>query len=315
MAFSKIFGKKVIHKHNIEKKIVLLYFRLQMRCKRTMACLGARRAIANGKSELRNSFFLANNMGFFSKLFAGGIGWALGGPLGAIIGVALASIFSSDGSASTYRQRIDTTNTTTRQRKSQTTQSDFVMSLIVLQAAVMKADKVVKKSELNVVKRFLLTLFDEATTLEALQLLKQVLQQEIDVEPVARQVGMRMTAGAKRELLHMLFEIAYADDVCTPAENALLEHIATLIGVSATDTASIKAMFGRQTNPQWAYEVLEITADASDEEVKKAYRKMAMKYHPDRVSTLGEEVQKNAAEKFRKVHEAYEEIKTQRGLN
>lgn len=253
-------------------------------------------------------------MGFFNKLFAGGIGWALGGPIGAIIGVALASIFSSN-SSSTYQRRIDTTDPNTHQRKSQTTQSDFVMSLLVLQAAVMKADGIVKKSELNVVKRFLLTLFDEATVLEALQLLKQILQQEIEIEPVARQVGMRMTAGAKRELLHMLFEIAYADKVCTPAEAAMLEQIAALIGVSAADTASIKAMFGRQANPLWAYEVLEITADATDDEVKKAYRKMAMKYHPDRVNTLGEEVQKKAAEKFRKVHEAYEEIKAQRGLN
>ncbi|MGN0187466.1 MAG: TerB family tellurite resistance protein, partial [Paludibacteraceae bacterium] len=253
-------------------------------------------------------------MGFLSKLFAGGIGWALGVPLGAVIGVALAAMFSS-GNSNSYQRRIDTNDTGTRSSKHQTTQSDFIMSLIVLQAAVMKADGVVKKSELDVVKRFLLTLFDEAAVLDALQLLKQVLQQEIQVDPIARQVGMRMTAGAKRELLHMLFEIAYADNVCTPTESALLEHIAALMGISATDTASIKAMFGRPTNPQWAYEVLEITTDATDDEVKKAYRKMAMKYHPDRVNTLGEGVQKNAAEKFRKVHEAYEEIKTQRGMN
>ena len=64
-----------------------------------------------------------------------------------------------------------------------------------------------------------------------------------------------------------------------------------------------------------AYAVLEISPDATDEEVKSAYRRMAMKNHPDKVATLGPEVQKAAEEKFRKVQEAYETIKKQRGMN
>ena len=63
------------------------------------------------------------------------------------------------------------------------------------------------------------------------------------------------------------------------------------------------------------YEVLGLKKGASDDEIKKAFRKLAMKYHPDRVSTLGEDVQKAAAEKFRQVKEAYETIKKERGLN
>ena len=53
---------------------------------------------------------------------------------------------------------------------------------------------------------------------------------------------------------------------------------------------------------------------ATDEEVKKAYRRMAMKYHPDKVAQLGDEVQKAANEKFKKVQEAYEAIQKQRGM-
>ena len=64
----------------------------------------------------------------------------------------------------------------------------------------------------------------------------------------------------------------------------------------------------------WAYTILEISRDASDEEVKRAYRRMAMKFHPDKVSSLGPEAQRVATEKFRKVQEAYEYIKRMRAI-
>ena len=60
--------------------------------------------------------------------------------------------------------------------------------------------------------------------------------------------------------------------------------------------------------------MLEIDRSATDDEVKKAYRKMAMKYHPDRVATLGEEVKKSATEKFQAVAAAYDAIKEERGI-
>jgi DnaJ like chaperone protein len=84
------------------------------------------------------------------------------------------------------------------------------------------------------------------------------------------------------------------------------------MGISEKDFESIKAMFFKDTKS--AYKILEITPDASDEELKKAYRKMAIKYHPDKVSHLGEDVQKAAKEKFQQLNAAYEAIKKERGL-
>ena len=84
--------------------------------------------------------------------------------------------------------------------------------------------------------------------------------------------------------------------------------------INDADLTSIAAMFTKQTNPDWAYQVLELSPNCTDDEIKKAYRRMAMKYHPDKVNFLGEEVRQNATEKFRKVKEAYDYLKEQRGI-
>ena len=68
-------------------------------------------------------------------------------------------------------------------------------------------------------------------------------------------------------------------------------------------------------NTESAYKILEISPEASNEEVKKAYKRMAIKYHPDKVSHLGEDVQRQAKEKFQQLNAAYEEIKKERGMN
>ena len=62
------------------------------------------------------------------------------------------------------------------------------------------------------------------------------------------------------------------------------------------------------------YTILEISPNATNEEVKKAYRKLAIKYHPDKVATLGEDVQKAAEEKFKVISKAYEAICAERGM-
>ena len=91
-----------------------------------------------------------------------------------------------------------------------------------------------------------------------------------------------------------------------------LEVIASYIGLSKAEADSIFAQF-RPSNDS-NYRILEIDPNASDDDVKKAYRKMAVKYHPDKVATLGEDVQKAAEEKFKAMNQAYEAICKERGI-
>ena len=113
--------------------------------------------------------------------------------------------------------------------------------------------------------------------------------------------------------MHFLVGIAQADGHVSSSELEELKRIATYLGISPRESESIFSMFSNKVED--AYKVLEITPDASDDEVKKAYKKMALKHHPDRVETLGEDVKKAAEEKFKAISVAYETIKKERGFN
>ena len=195
----------------------------------------------------------------------------------------------------------------------QTLRGDYAASLLVLIAAVMKADGRVMKSELEYVRRYFVTRFGEDTASEAVVMLRDILKQEIPLRDVTRQLSQRLEYSYRLEMLHFLFGIASADGTVSDAENQVIEKIAGFMSITDSDFQSIRAMFVSQTDS--SYKILEIEPTASDEEVKKAYRSMAMKYHPDKVSHLGEDFKKVANEKFRKVQEAYDKIKKERGLN
>ncbi len=248
-------------------------------------------------------------MGIFKKIIAGGLGWTLGGPIGAIIGVALASLFD-ENKTSEYK-RVEGEYTTYNPHR---VANDFQVVLLVLMAAVVKADGKVVKPELSVVKRFLVQNYGEDGAREAWQILNQLLKQNINVADVAMQCGTHLNYSVRLQLLNMLFSVAAGDGDVNSAEVAVIRSIAQYMRVSEADLASISAMFTKQTNPNWAYQVLELSPDCTDDDIKKAYRRMAMKYHPDKVNSLGEEVKQSATEKFRKVKEAYDHLKRQRRI-
>lgn len=122
-----------------------------------------------------------------------------------------------------------------------------------------------------------------------------------------------MNYSQRLQLFDYLNKIAMADGEYSTSEKDVLEAIGSAIRLTSSDISSAIAMYYKDNNS--AYSILEISPSATDEEVKAAYRKMAMKNHPDKVATLGPEVQKAAAEKFRKIQEAYEQIKRQRGMS
>lgn len=235
----------------------------------------------------------------YGKWIGGGLGWAFGGPLGAIIGFAIGSAFGNTAESKAYMGH------TSQQR-------DFNISLLVLSAAVMKADGSVKKSELDYVKRFFLTNFGQERAEKYILTLREILKQEIQVFEVSQQVGRFMDYSSKLQLIHYLFGIASADGSTHENEVDVISVIAKYMGVSSHDFQSIKAMFIQQVDG--AYKILGIDVNATDDEVKKAYREMAKKYHPDKVAYLGEDVRKSAEQKLQEVNEAYEKIKKQRGF-
>ena len=241
-------------------------------------------------------------MSSFAKWIGGGLGWALGGPIGALIGFAIGSFIGA---------KLETVEKS-QNRRTTTTSGDFKISLLVLIACMMKADGHVKKSELEIVKRFLVDNFGEEGALEALSILKNLLEKDIDERQVAEQIYRYTNYATRLELIHLLFDIAYADHQVSTSELTLIERIAGIFRISRLDFESLKAPYIKQVDINWAYKALEIEPSASVDEIKKAYRKMAMKYHPDKVNTLGEDVKKKATEKFRSINEAYETLKKER---
>lgn len=239
----------------------------------------------------------------YAKWIGGGLGWAFGGFIGAILGYFLGSFI--DGASEEYNRSEGT--------RGNTRQGDFKVSLLILIAAVMKADGKVLKSELEYVRANLIASFGHDQGSEALMMLRDILKQDIPVDEVCGEIRVNMDYASRLQLMHFLFGIADADGYICNKEQALIDRIANGLGLHAADYTSIKSMFVKSTDS--SYKVLGITPDATNEEVKSAYKKMAVKYHPDKVSYLGEDVQKAAKEKFQKISEAYENIKKERGIN
>ena len=235
----------------------------------------------------------------YGKWIGGGLGWAFGGPLGAIIGFAIGSAFGNSSNTEEY------IGGTTQQR-------DFNVSLLVLSAAVMKADGSVKKSELDYVKRFFLSNFGQERAEKYILMLREILKQDIQIYDVSQQVGRFMDYSSKLQLLHYLFGIASADGTTHDNEVDVISVISKYMGISSSDFQSIKAMFVQQVDS--AYKILGIDANATEDEIKKAYREMAKKYHPDKVAYLGDDVRKSAEQKLQEVNEAYDKIRKQRGF-
>ena len=238
------------------------------------------------------------------KILWGGLGWVLGGPIGAIVGYSLAGITgqSMNSYGSSYQRR----------QYPQTQPGDFIVCLLVLFGAVMKADNKMLKSELNFVKNFLSKQFSQNEVRNFMILFKDIIKQDYPLRDVCKQIVRSMDHPSRLELVHILFGLSNSDGQIDASEINLLGTISGYLNINKNDFNSIKAMFVHDTLSD--YNILEIDPNSTDDEVKKAYRKMAIKYHPDKVSHLGDELKNIAEEKFKSVNDAYQSIKKERRI-
>jgi DnaJ like chaperone protein len=247
--------------------------------------------------------FVGAVLGYF--LFKG----FFGSVLGFIVGSAIDNYLSPGNAKANSTDEFEY-----YRRHSTGPRNDFATMLMVLSAAVMKADGKILKVELDFVKNFFSQQFGPKFNREHLQVLKHFLDgAEIPLSQICNDIRSRTQVEVRIQLLYYLFGLAGADGKIEASEIRVIKNMAALMDIPDRDFESVKNMFFRDVDSD--YKVLEIEPNASEDDIKKAYRQMAVRYHPDKVAHMGDEYQKGAKEKFQKIQEAYENIKKQRGIN
>ena len=252
----------------------------------------------------------------FGKWIGGIVGYMAAGPLGALAGYVIGRLFEGNDNNEGRHYTYD--NPTYGQRNS------FLFSLLVMASYIIKADGKVMHSEMEFVRQFLRVNFGEAAVREGNLILLNLFEQRKQMDaknPSAfknaiydccLQIKQNMSYEQRLQLLNFLAMIAQSDGYVCNEEVEALKEISLAMGLSEEEVDSMLNLGGKTLEE--AYKVLELTPDATNEDIKKAYRKLALKHHPDKVATLGEDVKKAAEEKFRQINDAKEIIFKARGI-
>lgn len=276
------------------------------------------------------------------KWIGGVLGFITAGPLGALAGFALGSLFDhgldavneSEGpygnenkgyTNSGYSSEYSSNGYSSGQSE-EGQRNSFMFSLLVLASYIIKADGKVMHSEMEVVRRFLLQNFGPAAVSQGEEILLRLFEQQKRIgweqyrsviQDSCRQIRSNMLYEQRLQLLNFLVIIAQADGSVPPVEEAALKEVAIHMGLSAEDVdqmLNLRSGASSTSSLDDAYRVLGIQPTATNDEVKAAYRKMALKHHPDKVSALGEDVRKAAEKKFQEINDAKDRIYKARGI-
>ncbi len=227
---------------------------------------------------------------------------------GAIFGFLIGSFIDSAGG-----KRGGTRTILQDMTRQSVSPADFELNLLSLCSIVIKADGTVSQTEMDYVRQYFVTTYGKERSNAIFRTFNDVNKKhEISAQRICSFLNQRTRYEVRLQLLHFLFGIAQADGHVSNAEISKIQEIAGYLRINARDFESIKAMFVKAADN--AYKILEISKTATDNEVKKAYRTMAKKYHPDRVNTKDEAIKRGAEEKFKEVQKAYETIQSERGL-
>jgi DnaJ like chaperone protein len=268
----------------------------------------------------------------YGKWIGGVLGLMTGGPLGAFAGYFIGSII--DNAMASGDDRTDAHTSTdydspffngaspqAQAAREESERNSFLFSLMVLSSYVIQADARIMHSEMEYVRRFLRTNFGPAAEEQGEQILRRLFEESKkdtpqnwrqQIKEVCQQLHRMMPEAQRQQLVTYLMDIAKADGVVTDTEVGVLRDLASWMGLLASTIDELNNL-GRNTI-EAAYEALGIRPDATDAEVREAYKRMALKYHPDRVATLGEDVRRSAEENFKRINNAKERIFAARGM-
>lgn len=252
----------------------------------------------------------------FGKWIGGYLGWSAFGPLGGLIGFVVGALFdtaTSQGEGETLR--LD------QEQSQQGDRNSFFLSMLVLAAYIVKADGKVMHSEMELVRGMLRQNFGEAAAQQGDQLMRQMFMEQDRqgtsvyrerIRQACQQIAVNVDYSGRLQLLNFLVMIAQADGRVDQVEVTALKEVAQWMQMSPQEVDAMLHLEGDSLED--AYKVLGVRPSASDEELRRTYRRLALKHHPDRVASLGDDVRKAAEKKFQEINAAKERIWKARGL-
>lgn len=273
----------------------------------------------------------------FGKWIGGYLGFMIAGPLGALAGVVLGALFDGlvgsfssggeyIGDDSSWGSRNDSSYRETYGNAQQVNMGDrnsFLFSILVLISYIARADQKVMHSEMEMIRQFLRQNFGEGAVTQGEQILRKLFDQQKQMGDASfrnaviqscQQISMNLSYSQRLQMLSFLAQVARADGIVDPREVNALREVARALGLSDREVDSMLNLSDGSTNLEAAYKVLEISPNATDDEVRKAYKKLALKHHPDRVATLGEDVKRAAEKKFQEINAAKDLIYKARNM-
>ena len=236
------------------------------------------------------------------------LGFMARGFVGAIIGLFIGSILDA-----LFKNVQVSTGSGSFGGRQAVSPQDFELNLLSLASLVIKADGKVSQKELDYVRTYFVQAYGRERANATFRTFNDVVKErEVSADKICAYIRPRLRYEVRLQVVHFLFNIANADGNLAQQEVDMINRISGYLRIGQQDFDSIKAMFFKSSDE--AYKILEVDKDATNDEIKKAYRKMAKKYHPDKLQHMDEAYQKGAQEKFNKVQEAYEKLQKERGL-
>ena len=257
-------------------------------------------------------------MSFFGKFIGGTIGFLMGGPLGAIAGVAFAHVIQQSQEADRISGSSYFRNYNRRMNTTEHAHMTFFVGAFSLLAKLATVDGELTRNEEATIRRFMIEelRLDQTSQYTALRIFDAALTTDQDYTDIARQFyrEFRNRPQILELMIDILFRVAIADGGVLKAEGNMILNIARIFNFQQYQYDRIKERYIANTNKYYA--ILNCRPEDDNETIKKTYRKLVRENHPDAIAAKGlpDEFQKVAADKFRQIQDAYEHIRKERGF-